>query len=346
MSDSRGATEMEWETKTDPVEESFTIELPKGWKNDAYMKRKGIITVPIATSESPDGAAALFFGDPKLPTFIEPQAMLPHQHNDPNVKGQTYTPAERFLPTYLKSRFAKVPGFQIIGVTQEPELVEKNRAMAEKQGVFLSRLDSARVDFTFRDGDKTRHGAIYSTTFSVGTIWMASVAGIVSNDEPQNLKTALFHIMESQKTAPAWKEKEKQAAADRQRQHEYIMAQIARNTEQLRVNHQNNMANLNGMAVRHQARMDAIHAAGDASMAAYKARDAASDNNHRGFLNYINEENTVAGPSGRTFQVENKYERYYINKNDNSYIGLKGGTTLNELNGINPGDYEEAKVLR
>jgi hypothetical protein len=339
---------MEWEVKSDPVEQAFTIELPKGWKNDAYLKRKGIITVPVVTSESRDGTAALFFGDPKLPTFIEPQSMMPHQHNDPNVKGQTYTPAERFLPTYLKSRFAKVPGFQIIGVTQEPELVEKNRALIQKSGKsqYLQQLDAARVDFTFQDGGKTRHGAVYGTTTSVGTIWFASVAGIVSNDEPQKLKTMLFHILESQKTDAAWKEKESQAAANRQRQHEHVMAQIARNTEQLRVNHQNNMATLNGMAVRHQARMDAIHASGDASMAAYKARDAASDNNQRGFLNYITEENTVAGPSGRTFQVDNQYERYYINKNDNSYIGLKGGTTLNDLNRINPGDYEEAKILR
>jgi hypothetical protein len=347
-SDSRGATDMEWETKTDPVEGSFTIELPKGWKNDAYLKRKDIITIPIATSESPDGAAALFYGDPKLPTFIEPQAMLPHQQNDPNVKGQTYTPADQFLPEYLKNRFGKVPGFQITNVSQEPDLVEKNRAMIEKQGnlQYLKQIDSARVDFTFREGDKTRRGAIYSTTISIGTIWWASVAGIVSVDEPQKLKTVLFQLIESQKTDPAWKEKEKQAAADRQTQHERAMAQIARGTEILRANHQNNMANLNGMAVRHQARMDAIHAAGDASMAAYQSRDAASDRNQRGFLNYITEENTVAGPSGRTFQVENKYDRYYINKSDNSYIGLKGGTNLNNLDGVNPDDYEEAKVLR
>lgn len=341
-----GEGSTEWENVTDPVEKAFTIELPKGWKNEAYLKRIGIITHTIATTASPDGSAALFYGDPKMPTFIEPQSLLPHQRNDPSVRGQAYTPAERFLPTYLKSRFGKMPGFQIIGVSPEPELVEKNRAIAQKQGFSLSDLNAARVDFTFKDGENVRRGAIYGTTLSIGMVWVASVAGIVSNDDPQKLRTMLFHIMESPKTDSEWKEKEKQAAADRQRQHEYVMAQIARNTEQLQINHRNNMATLNGMAVRHQARMDAIHAAGDASMAAYKARDIASDNNHRGFLNYITDQHTVAGPSGRTFQVENQYERYYINKSDNSYIGLKGGTSLNDLNGVNPDDYEEAKILR
>ena len=343
---SRSAVGAEWETKTDPVERAFTIELPKGWKNDAYLKRNGLITHTIATSASPDGSAALFYGDPKMPHFVEPSSGLPSNPNDPMMRLQSYTPAESFLPGYLKNRFGKLPGFQITTVSAEPELVQKNRDSAQKFGVSLTQLHSVSVAFDYKEGETVRHGKVYGTTYSIGIVWMASVAGIVSNDDPQRHKETLFHVLDSQKTLPEWKEQERVAAADRQRQHERVMAQIALGTEQLKRNHQNNMGTLNGMAARHQLRMDAIHAAGDASMAAYKARDLASDNNHRGFLNYITEENTVGTSSGRTFQVENKYERYYINKNDSSYIGLKGGTSLNDLSGVNPGDYEEAKVLR
>lgn len=346
--ESKGETGVEWETKTDPVERAFTIELPKGWRNDAYLKRRGVVATPVATSESPDGASALFYGDPKLPTFVEPQAAMLFQHDDPNFRVQTYTPAERFLPDYLKSRFGRLPGFQVTGVSPEPELIDRLRASAEREGKapYLQRADAVRVDFTFDGGDGKRRGAAYGTTFSVGMIWMASLAGIVSRDEPQKLKPLLVHLMDSQKALPEWKEKEGIAAADRQRQHEYVLARIAAGTEQLRIAHQNNMATLSGMAVRHQARMDAIHAAGDASTAAYNARDVASDNNQRGFLNYIQDEHTVSGASGRTFQVDNRYERYYLSKNDNSYIGVKGGTTLNDLPGVNPGDYEEGNILR
>ena len=345
--DAKSETGMKWETKIDPVEGAFTIELPKGWTNDAYLKRKGVVTVNIATAESPDGTATLFYGDPKMPSFVEPSAAVPQNYSDPNVKVQPYLPAERFLPGYLKDRFGKLSGFRITSVSSEPDLVAKNRESAQKAGAALSQLHSARIDFDFTDGGKPRHGAVYGTTWAMGgMIWGASVAGIVGTGDPLAHKETLFHLIWSQKATPEWKDKERVAAADRQRQHEYVMAQIAAGTEQLRVNHQNNMATLNGMAVRHQARMDAIHVAGDASMAAYRSRDAASDSSQRGFLNYINEENTVAGPSGRTFQVDNKYERYYINKNDNSYIGLKGGTSLHDLDGVNPGDYEEAKVRR
>lgn len=337
---------MEWETKTDPNEHSFTIELPQGWKNDAYLKRDGIFTATIATSESPDGADALFYGDPKMPRFVAPEAAVPQNRRDPNTRIQAYQPAERFLPEYVRSRFAKLPGFKITGVSAEPELVEKNRQVLQKLGASVQELHSARVDFDFEQGGKVRHGSLFGSTLNLGIVWAASVAGIVSRSEPARLRSALFHVLESQKASAEWKEKERLAAADRQRQHEYVMAQIAAGTEILKANHASNMATLNGMAVRHQARMDAIHAAGDASLAAYKARDLASDNNQRGFLNYLTEQNTVAGPSGRTFQVDNKYERYYLNKNDNSYIGVKGGTSLNDLPGINPSDYEEGNVLR
>ena len=339
-------TGMEWETKIDPNEQAFSIDLPKGWKNDAYVKRDGIFTASVATSESVDGADALFFGDPKMPRFVTPEAALPQNRADPNTRIQSYQPAERFLPEYVKSRFARLPGFKITGVADEPELAEKNRRMLQTVNLPVREVRSARVDFDFEQGGKMRRGSLFGTTIDIGIIWSASVAGVVSSADPARLRSALFHVLESQKILPEWKEKERLAAADRKRQHEYIMAQIAANTEVLKSNHASNMATLNGMAVRHQARMGAIHAAGDASMAAYRARDVASDNTQRGFLNYINDEHTVSGASGRTFQVDNRYDRYYINKNDNSYIGLKGGTTLNDLPGVNPGDYEEGNVLR
>ena len=114
----------------------------------------------------------------------------------------------------------------------------------------------------------------------------------------------------------------------------------------LQQNHRNNMATLHGMAASHQLRMDAIHATGDASMAAYQQHDIASDNNQRGFLNYLTDEHTVATSDGQTFQVDNRYDRYFINKNDNSYIGMKGAADLSNFQGINPNDYEEAKIKR
>ncbi len=163
-----GGKSMEWETVTDPAEQAFTIDLPKGWKNEAYLKRKGVATVSIATSESPDGSAALFYGDPKMPSFVDPQAAVPQNHNDPNVRIEPYRPAEKFLPEYVKTRFAKLPGFKITGVFSEPELVEKNRQTLRSVQVPIEGLHSARVDFDFQQDGSVRHGSLFGSTLNMG----------------------------------------------------------------------------------------------------------------------------------------------------------------------------------
>jgi len=45
------------------------------------------------------------------------------------------------------------------------------------------------------------------------------------------------------------------------------------------------------------------------------------DVQHRQFLNYINDENTVQNTSGQTFQVDDGYYRYWMNTVDNTYVG-------------------------
>jgi hypothetical protein len=84
-------------------------------------------------------------------------------------------------------------------------------------------------------------------------------------------------------------------------------------------------------------------------MKAYYARSASSDLQHQNFLNYINEESTVVNSSGQAFQVDNKYDRYYINKNDpNKYVGGDIRLDHDKLGslGVNPDDYEEVKIRR
>jgi hypothetical protein len=52
-------------------------------------------------------------------------------------------------------------------------------------------------------------------------------------------------------------------------------------------------------------------------------------------------------PSGQAFQVDNSHQRYFVNKNDRTYIGTDSTTNLDDLRskiGINPDDYEEVKI--
>ena len=140
---------------------------------------------------------------------------------------------------------------------------------------------------------------------------------------------------------PAWQ-------AEQNRKHQERMAQIQEFGRQMTAQHHRNMAAIQQSAQLHQQRMQAIWAQGDASMKSYYDRMASGDAQHRGFLNYINDENTVTAPDGRTFQVDNGYQRYFMHKRERTYVGGDMRMDLDSLRslGLNPGDYEEVKVQR
>src|SRR5689334_21768594 len=127
------------------------------------------------------------------------------------------------------------------------------------------------------------------------------------------------------------------------------------------------MAWIQQSAHSHQARMDAIHAAGEAQLQGWYAQQAAGDATHqrfmntlreqsptfpgaggsggdaefghRRFLNSITEQETVVGPDGTTYQVEAGYERYYRHRHDNTYVGADRNTEREDLRarfGLNP----------
>ena len=71
------------------------------------------------------------------------------------------------------------------------------------------------------------------------------------------------------------------------------------------------------------------------------------DVQHRQFLNYINDENTVQNTSGQTFQVDDGYNRYWMNTVDNTYVGgdINFGESQPVEMGLDPGTYEEVQII-
>lgn len=159
--------------------------------------------------------------------------------------------------------------------------------------------------------------------------------------DPTRYVPTLEAIAGSYETNPAWRR-------EQQAKHQERMAQIEAFGRQSAAQHQRNMAALQQSARLHQERMRALLAAGDASMQSYRDRMAADDAQHRRFLNYVNDERTVVDSSGRTFQVDDTYQRYFVNKHDGSYVG--GDATMDpealRALGLDPGDFEEVKIVR
>ena len=99
---------------TEPVEKSFSIDLPAGWKNDVSLVRVYEIVRHVTTSQSPDGRVLFFIGDGRMPGFSVPNEILTENsfvaNLNPLARIANYVPAEQFFMQYVKEKFGSLPG--------------------------------------------------------------------------------------------------------------------------------------------------------------------------------------------------------------------------------------------
>ncbi len=325
---------------SDPVENMFSIDMPKGWTNRVYSVRVYDVNTMVATSISPDNSVILFSGDPSMPQYWKPGNEIGQQIAQYNkmVKIEEFVPAEQFFKDYVDRKFGKLPGFKIASVASDEETRAKVQQMANDKGVNMM-FTAAKVEFSFDEKGKSIHAQITGTTGDCGPFWIATVSGIATTGDPNDYKEMMDAIGKSHKMNPEWQ-------AQQQQRHEQTMAEIARNTQLMTERHNANMQWIQDSAQRHQQRMQAIWSSNEAQNQAFQQRMNSMDNSQRNFLNYINDENTVVSSSGQSFQVDNSYQRYYMNKSDRTYVGGDSTMDIDQLRklGLNPDDYEEVKV--
>jgi hypothetical protein len=322
---------------TEPTEKSFTVSLPKGWRNQVYLSRTYNMHRSVMTSLSPDGRTLLFAGDPRLPSYSYPNPQLQGYEQiaqfNPLMKVSNYIAPRTYFTNYTRGKFGKLPGFRIDKVLANPALLRSVQATAKRTGI-NARAETIRILFSYKEKGKPMRALLNGYAMSNDQIWIVDVSGITTPDDPLRYDALLLRVLDSHRTSQEWKQKE-------QRLHEQRMAK-------LRQDYQNNQIAFNASNQRHEMRMKAIQDAGNASMQNWYKNQAASDANHRNFLNYITEEHTVVDRSGKAYQVDNSHQRYYVNKSDNSYIGTDSHTSLNDLRrrGIDPNRYEEVRIKR
>ena len=366
---------------TDPNEGAFTVQLPRDWQNQAHMLRPHGTPRSMVTSQSPDGAVFLFLGDPQLPAFTVPTPGMyggfPMPNLDPMSQVHPYVPAEPFFQGQLQQRYGHMPGYRILGSTPCPDREQEAVAEAQRNGV-NAYATACSLSFEYAAGTASHglvRGRLHGLTVCYGTIWVPDVGGVLTSDgsDPADYDGLWFRISKTCRTNPQWQQLQNQGHAQK-------MAQIQMNHQsamhQLQSNHQQNMGGIQQSAQSHQARMDAINAAGDAQLQGWynqqTAGDAAhqdfmntlhaqntampgaagggeEDFSHRRFVNYVSEQETVVGADGATYQVETGHERYFRHKHDNTYVGADSTTERDDLQarfGVNPDDYEEVRIKR
>lgn len=342
-----------WETVVDP-EQAFELPMPKGWQRQARVRWNGPVPRQLATASSPDGATALFLGDGTLPQFIEPAA-APFGP-PPGTVVRPYTPIEHFLPGYAHQRYGLLPGFAPGPMAPSPELARLVGQKLERAGAGQVWVTAARLAFSIGEGERRLQALLLGYTASLGGVWFADTFGVSTLGDPAAFVPALLEMIASQRATPAMHQRQMQERASNAARHQAIMQSLATSAAILRSNHQSNMANLHTLAASHQAHMANLHQAADARNAswqaeqtardgAHAARMQAPDDGHRRFLNLVAEERTVVDAEGNRHQVQDGFDRYFRRRSDGTWIGTKDQRDLRGLPGVNPDEFDEARVV-
>lgn len=366
-------------TVGDQNEGAFTIQLPRGWQNQAQTVRPYGQVRSVVTALRPDGLVYFYIGDPQLPNFSIPTPDFypgnPFANMNPLMQVHPYVPAAAFFGQNLQQRYARAPGFRLSGGGPCPALEQSARESAQRLGV-QGMVTTCSFAYEYADasvsGGQVR-AHLHGLTLLMNHVWVPNVCGVMvsGGEDPAAYDPLLLKIHASYQTNPQWRQMQDQ-------QHASAMQQIQwnhqNNMQQMQWNHQNNMNWIHQSSQAHQARMDNLHATADAQMQSWQAQQNVNDGMHRQFIhgireqsaampgtggggdfshrrftNYITEQETVISADGTAYQVEGGYERYYRHKNDDTYVGTDRYTERDDLRsrfGVNPDDYEEIWIKR
>lgn len=337
--------QLELQTVVDPTNGAFEVGVPVGWDNLVYCTVDGQVHKEVVSSVSPDGGTVVFIGDPKIPSYWNPDTADPitQQFAEwlPTMDLARYDPAPSYFEAYVTRKFGELADFSLTSVEpNEPTRASLVEGLAAA-GIQALDVSAVNVRFTFTDEEGNPTEAIViGTTIDNGSFWSADVLGLASTGTVDDYLPMVSAMTRTKKTRPEF-------IASQNQRHEQTMAMIQQRTEEMTRQHQANMAWIQDSANAHQQRMQSIWAANDASVAGFYDRMASGDVQQRGFLNYINEESTVQSSSGQKFQVDASYDRYWVNPSTGEYAGGDvnfGESQLREL-GLNPSDYEEMPTV-
>jgi hypothetical protein len=331
-----------WEVATDP-EGAFTVQVPRGWRRSLGVARNGASVREIIRLQGPD--AEMFVGDPNLPVFVEPGGWPPA-----GAVIRPYTSIERLLPEYAHGAYAGRPGYRPVGIQPEPALYQFHQQRLAAAGL-PGGATAARLRFD-HDGGAT---VLLGAAVSLGPIWSFDVAGATART-PDDWVPALLAVMASRRTTPTMQQRFDSERAASAAAHQATMAQIQQQTSFMAQQHAARMQDLHASAAAHQSRMTDLHASFDAANAAWADRQASldtsptsSDAGHRAFVEAIAGERTVVGPGGDAVRVPDGYDRYFRNRHDGSWVGLRAHEDLSDAlrgTGVDPSYYDEWSVRR
>ena len=201
-----------WTTFRDPDQNSFTVEVPAGWKVEGGMVRPVPIDArPWVKTTSPDGLITAFIGDGKLPPFTMPNASLStlgfyegRKYNGSEIRR--YIPARRFAELYAL-KYMK-PYFKNIQVVEQHDHPDVARDVNGTVGATRSEAASIKLNAMYGSLPAVSYYlAVTKATVMNGTgmWWVTKVAGSVGPaDREAAVLGVIMHMLQTFQVNPEW----------------------------------------------------------------------------------------------------------------------------------------------
>ena len=167
-------------------------------------------------------------------------------------------------------------------------------------------VTSTKINFLYTEDGEKRYGQILGSIIAAQSMWIPSVSGFMTADDPEEMGEILFHALETYKVDEQWQQQENQ--------------RVQQMMKQSQAAHQQRMAQRQASFNAHQNRMRQRSAAMDAQHQSWLNNQAIQDRSHEQFVDYIRGETTVTNGT-QTGKVQSGYNNYYVDPNTGNYIG-------------------------
>ncbi len=245
-----------------------------------------------------------------MKTFVHSaDPMYQQSYAQAGVKMRQYMDIENLIRQDLVP-IAQKEGSKLVRITRAPAIAASDKSFSDmlfKVAPSDNRYEAAISEWIDKKGDPylivVHQNAMFMDNFVSWSYYshaMEAPANVYESAK-KILVAGLAGIQYNPRYVDAYNQSESQKASASWAAHNNRMRENQRNFDNWQRNHASTTAAIN-----------------EASMAAYRSRDASSDRNHNRFLNYIKDENTVTqSGTGQKYQVEAGANEYWMDANGN-----------------------------
>ena len=207
-----------WTSFTDPFEQSFSVEVPRGWAVRGGLFRMGYSDErPMVDLTSPDGRINVRLGDLSIPTYTVPNRYHTREGENYDLGAQAqlvvarYRTGPEFAVLYSHVRFYR-ECHDSRGDVENASFAVPDYLPAQAEN---AKTSAGAIAYRCGSGPNERIVFAYARTTEANGVWSVPTMGsyISPVDAVATARAVLQHCAETFRINPEWMEKQKQMDA-------------------------------------------------------------------------------------------------------------------------------------